>query len=604
MARGALVGDAVRPDAWAGEDGPVSLEVGPAVDTVGNGAAPPVPLPVGSGATPGAPGAANGGGPVPPVVARRTLAAVLDARPTPGPGASPRPDAPGAPGVNGHSEPGPSRPLARCGPPLVPPIRSLRSLRTAPQPAPAGPERGSGPGTSLGPTRAPGAVPAPPEPSADLRRCEADGRGSTPVPGPARTAAPAPALDGRHRVPLSIPVPEGRRPLPTPPQGAHGVEAPAAPVPAGPGPGVAAPPGATTTLPAPPLAPPVEVAEPFRIRQAGGAPPRPEVGIAEVDEGTATTSGSRASADDGSGRRGPRWAGLERPQLLRVFFVASGWVRNVGAIMILFAAWQLWGTSIQHHYAQQTLRTEFQAKVEHETVPGDNPTLTSDAHVPDPRAGSVVGRLQIPAIGVDQYVVEGTSETQLAMGPGHYVGTSMPGQAGNVAIAGHRTTYGAPFNALNELRIGDPIDLTTAQGTRLTYVVAEAPFVVSPSDVRILNTTDDNRVTLTTCNPKFSSTQRLVVVGLLSHADSTQVTKVVVTPHRVKASGADDITWRLPYLPAVLALLLGLVLLGACNDRARRVYGRGGRYLVLVPIWGAGIFFLFEALSKLLPANL
>jgi len=272
--------------------------------------------------------------------------------------------------------------------------------------------------------------------------------------------------------------------------------------------------------------------------------------------------------------------------------------------MILFAAWQLWGTSIQHHYAQETLRTEFQSSIEHETVPGDEPTLASDAHVPHPRAGSVVGRLQIPAIGVDQYVVEGTADAQLSMGPGHYVGTSMPGQAGNVAIAGHRTTYGAPFNALNELRVGDPIDLTTVSGEHLTYVVAEAPFVVSPTNVSVLNTTSDNRVTLTTCNPKFSSTNRLVVVGLLSAPDAAKVTKVVITPHRVEASKADDIGWNLVYLPGVLALLVGLVLLGALNDRARRVYGRGGRYLILVPLWLAGVFFLFEALSKLLPANL
>ena len=70
-----------------------------------------------------------------------------------------------------------------------------------------------------------------------------------------------------------------------------------------------------------------------------------------------------------------------------------------------------------------------------------------------------MAELQIPAIGVDQYVVVGTSETDLSKGPGHYVGSAMPGQAGNVAIAGHRTTHGAPFNRIGQLvrrRMDDP----------------------------------------------------------------------------------------------------------------------------------------------------
>ena len=72
-----------------------------------------------------------------------------------------------------------------------------------------------------------------------------------------------------------------------------------------------------------------------------------------------------------------------------------------------------------------------------------------------------MAKLQIPAIGLDEIVVSGTAESDLAKGPGHYVGTAAPGQAGNVAIAGHRTTNGAPFNRLGQLAIGDKIFLTT-----------------------------------------------------------------------------------------------------------------------------------------------
>ena len=67
-----------------------------------------------------------------------------------------------------------------------------------------------------------------------------------------------------------------------------------------------------------------------------------------------------------------------------------------------------------------------------------------------------MAHLQVPKIGLDEFVVSGTNEADLAKGPGHYLGTAMPGQAGNVAIAGHRTTHGAPFNRLAELAIGRP----------------------------------------------------------------------------------------------------------------------------------------------------
>jgi sortase A len=299
-----------------------------------------------------------------------------------------------------------------------------------------------------------------------------------------------------------------------------------------------------------------------------------------------------------------RPAPREHIRTLRALFVAAGWVRNIGVILILFAAWQLWGTSIEHDYAQQTLRTEFTYHVHHTVTTPTGPALVSStARLPEVAEGAPVGHLQIPAIGVDQYVVEGTAEGDLAKGPGHYIGTSMPGQAGNVAIAGHRTTYGAPFNNLNELKIGDRITLITLGGEVLTYVVSQPPVAVSPGDVAVLNTGNDNRLTLTTCNPRFSASQRLVVVALLSEPQAAASTTVTVTPHKVRVV-SESVGWNLDYLAEVLAVLVVLVLLGILNGRARRAFGRLGRYLVLTPCWVAGLYFLFEGLTKLLPANL
>src|SRR5207245_6036160 len=90
---------------------------------------------------------------------------------------------------------------------------------------------------------------------------------------------------------------------------------------------------------------------------------------------------------------------------------------------------------------------------------------------------------------------------------------SLPGQPGNAAIAGHRTTYGAPLYNLNELGRGDPIFITTPQGT-FRYDVGRS-LVVAPSDVSVIAATPANQLTLTTCTPRFSAAQRLIVQASL-----------------------------------------------------------------------------------------
>jgi len=296
-----------------------------------------------------------------------------------------------------------------------------------------------------------------------------------------------------------------------------------------------------------------------------------------------------------------------RIKRIRRAFVTFGWVRDIGLILILFAGWQLWGTSIEQSQSQQTLRQQFRSDVQSRVAPTSpkpvGPSLISASiNVPNPPEGSVIGHLQIPAIGVDQYVVQGTTEADLTKGPGHYVGTSVPGQAGNVAIAGHRTTYGAPFNNLGDLKSGDPIFLTTDSGERLTYLVSRAPIAVSPQDVSVLNTVNDNSLTLTTCNPRFSASQRLVAVALLSEPQGVVATPVV-KPHLVRVV-AEPPGWNMQYLPAVILIISLLIGLGLINRRAQAVYGRVGRWLVLTPIWTAGLIFLFDLLTRLLPANL
>jgi len=135
------------------------------------------------------------------------------------------------------------------------------------------------------------------------------------------------------------------------------------------------------------------------------------------------------------------------------------------------------------------------------------------------RAGSVptssaVTRMRIPRLGVDTVVVEGITVSALRAGSGHYPRTPLPGQRGNVAIAGHRTTYGAPFRDLDRLVPGDEIVFETPVGV-VTYLVDEPPFVVAPDDMSVVADESRHLLTLTTCHPRNSDKQRLVVRATL-----------------------------------------------------------------------------------------
>jgi sortase A len=298
----------------------------------------------------------------------------------------------------------------------------------------------------------------------------------------------------------------------------------------------------------------------------------------------------------------------------RVLVTVFGWMQNLGAVILLFVAWQLWGTAIGEHHAQTSLKSQFEAKVHsgrarpHELVSITSQgkpvqLIPSSARYGNPADGTAVAQLTIPKIGLDQVVVSGTSTDDLAKGPGHYVGTALPGQAGNVAIAGHRTTHGAPFNRLAELVVGDPIVLTTSWGERITYIVTQTPYPVSPSDVTVLDDFGDNRLTLTTCNPEFSAAQRLIVVAELQLSTGAPTPPVhKPTPYKLELTQV-SVGWQWGELAPAAATTTLLIGLGLLNRRLARFYGRVGRWLILVPIWVTGLYLLFESLTNFLPAS-
>ncbi|HET9104596.1 MAG TPA: class E sortase [Solirubrobacteraceae bacterium] len=130
------------------------------------------------------------------------------------------------------------------------------------------------------------------------------------------------------------------------------------------------------------------------------------------------------------------------------------------------------------------------------------------------RTGDAVGSISIPAIGVGYTIVQGTDELSLEKGPGHYPGTALPGLGRTVAIAGHRTTYLAPFRRINELHHGDRIVLRMPYG-RFVYRVQHTQIVL-PTALWVTRDVGYDRLVLSACNPLYSAAQRIIVFARLA----------------------------------------------------------------------------------------
>ncbi len=135
--------------------------------------------------------------------------------------------------------------------------------------------------------------------------------------------------------------------------------------------------------------------------------------------------------------------------------------------------------------------------------------------------GQAIGRLVIPTIGLNIVFVQGTDAADLEQGPGHYPSTPLPGQPGTTAIAGHRTTYLAPFRDLGSLSPGDPVEIEMPYAT-LEYRV-ERTKVVQPSDLAVLRRVSNQRLVLTACHPLYSAAQRIVAFARLDRIRSLAV---------------------------------------------------------------------------------
>jgi sortase A len=184
-------------------------------------------------------------------------------------------------------------------------------------------------------------------------------------------------------------------------------------------------------------------------------------------------------------------------------FVAS--VMMVSGVLLISdaAATLLWQEPVSAYFSQRQ-----QVKLEKALV--DPPARVVRK---EPLRGDALGKLLIPSIGVSEYVVEGTDADNLRKGPGHYPATPLPGQRGTVAVAGHRTTYGAPFRNLNDLKPGERIVFELPYGT-FVYRVDKTQ-IVDDSALWVTRPVGHPQLVLTACHPLYSAAQRIVAFARL-----------------------------------------------------------------------------------------
>jgi sortase A len=371
--------------------------------------------------------------------------------------------------------------------------------------------------------------------------------------------------------------------------------------------------------------------------------------------------------------------------IARILGVIGRAMIAAGVLLLLFAAYQLWGTGLRTDRAQTNLKSQLDeqlSRVANDQPPiarseqatqaiqaqaannqvadapddtadaagvaaagGDDPSAglggssttgtrqpgtttpggkaagdPSDPNVAQTTAfrfakGDAIGQITIPKIGADFTIVEGVDLPLLSEGPGHFPGTALPGQAGNAALAGHRVTYKAPFNRIDELSPGDDITIKTVQGTFTYQVMPQAGglgyFITDPSNVSIVDDKGDNRLTLVACHPKYDLKQRIVVTAKLvgNPADGSVKSAadhpILPNPDGSDFQGTGDLLPNDPGAkgPAIVLSLLALAiwLLAWLVAKRFRGWAHWVVYLVASPFFFVVLWFAFDYINRSLP---
>src|SRR5262245_11075276 len=299
----------------------------------------------------------------------------------------------------------------------------------------------------------------------------------------------------------------------------------------------------------------------------------------------------------------------------------------VGVLIAVFLTFQFMVTDLSESRAQASLTTEFRrdllaagtlalgegsaqsSREGFEDVEGIGADVAADSfdakavkeQLLNPDPGQPIAILSVPAIDLHKIVVEGSGSTQLSRGPGHYRGSPRPGYIGNSVLAGHRTTYGAPFRHLDRLEKGDKITVTTVDG-QFVYIVRDT-VTITPGQDDVTGPKFENLLTLVTSTPAYRTERRLAVVAELDD------TPVVLDPEtlakRNPAIASDELgVFRdtTAWAPAVIYFqLLAATWILAKFLTAR--WRRWSAWLITAPLLFTFGFLFLESVARLLPST-
>lgn len=299
-------------------------------------------------------------------------------------------------------------------------------------------------------------------------------------------------------------------------------------------------------------------------------------------------------------------------RLARVIGMIGRGLVLAGLLLLFYTAYLLWGTNVYTRNVQRNLERQVQANpivanVQTGAIPPAHP-------VTPPKLGDPLFKILIPRIALRTVVVEGVGKEELKRGPGRFPdcaavpggtdciqGSPWPGENGNVVLSGHRTTFGAPFFKVNELQPGDPIFIESGPA-RYRYTVTEQK-VVCPTCVDVIQNHGRNELTLTSCHPRFSAAQRIVI-----HArfDGSELVAAAVPQRAGQTGGKEELVPApppaVPIEALVLALVSALSILGAFAVSKRyRLHALWGAFVLC---FGIGLWtVLFPHVLRLMPAN-
>ena len=304
-------------------------------------------------------------------------------------------------------------------------------------------------------------------------------------------------------------------------------------------------------------------------------------------------------------------------------FIGKSFI-TTGLLLLGLVVYQLWGTGIETRRTQSALRQEFN-RIIATTQPATATTSPAGTSAFLP-VTDALALIEIPSINISKIIVEGITPKDLRRGPGHFPKTPLPGELGNSAIAGHRTSYDAPFGNLNTIALDDPIIVTTPKG-KFEYIVKEVS-IISPDETSVLtNTPRVATLTLITCHPRFSTSQRLVVRAELSStsppavATSTTTATTIpqtadtVTPEVLPEADIDNLGGWFSDSGAIFPTLLCGALLIALAMLRRLLHKRISRhmtsriaasftsYAVLCVPFFVTLYYFYRYFNLLLPAG-